>query len=51
MKNELNQGMMIYPLSVNDEPELRKMLAAGVSGMVADYPRRLRRILGIARSL
>lgn len=27
MKNELKQGMMIYTWSVNDVPELRKMLA------------------------
>ncbi len=34
-------GLVVHPWTVNDEPEMRRLLELGVDGMFTDYPDRL----------
>lgn len=38
-------GIRCHPFTVNGEPELRRLIAAGVSGIITDYPDRLAALL------
>ncbi|RKN74167.1 glycerophosphodiester phosphodiesterase [Paenibacillus ginsengarvi] len=39
------RGLRVYPWTVNKEADMRKMIACGVSGIITDYPGRLKRLL------
>jgi glycerophosphoryl diester phosphodiesterase len=39
-------GLAVLPWTVNDEADLRRVIAAGVDGVVTDYPDRARAVLG-----
>ncbi|MEF3303472.1 glycerophosphodiester phosphodiesterase [Paenibacillus sp. GYB003] len=39
------RGLRVYPWTVNKEDDMRKMIACGVSGIITDYPGRLKRLL------
>jgi glycerophosphoryl diester phosphodiesterase len=41
----IDRGFRVYPWTVNKEEEMRKMIDCGVSGMMTDYPGRLKRLL------
>ncbi|MEW5988891.1 MAG: glycerophosphodiester phosphodiesterase family protein [Chloroflexota bacterium] len=38
-------GKMVIPWTVNDEAEMRRLVAAGVTGIITDYPQLLARIV------
>jgi glycerophosphoryl diester phosphodiesterase len=38
-------GLVVHPYTVNEEPELQRLVALGVDGMFTDYPDRLIRLL------
>ncbi|NHN32902.1 glycerophosphodiester phosphodiesterase [Paenibacillus agricola] len=38
----VQNGLRVYPYTINAEDELKKALATGVSGIITDYPGRLR---------
>ncbi|RTE06761.1 glycerophosphodiester phosphodiesterase [Paenibacillus whitsoniae] len=40
-----SKGIEVYPYTINDEKRLRKAIAYGASGIITDYPGRLRDIL------
>jgi glycerophosphoryl diester phosphodiesterase len=40
-----NHGLVVHPYTVNEEPEMRRLIALGVDGMFTDYPDRLNRLL------
>nr|WP_275901523.1 glycerophosphodiester phosphodiesterase [Cohnella algarum] len=39
------RGIVYYPFTVNEPEEMRRLLAAGVSGIITDYPDRLGELL------
>lgn len=39
-------GIAYHPFTVNEERELRRLIEAGVAGIITDYPDRLRDLLG-----
>jgi glycerophosphoryl diester phosphodiesterase len=41
----VNGGIQVYPYTANSEHDLRRLIAAGVSGIITDYPAQLKRIL------
>lgn len=43
-------GLTVVPWTVNDPPAMEQMIAAGVDGIITDYPDRLRRVMA-ARGL
>jgi glycerophosphoryl diester phosphodiesterase len=38
-------GLVVHPYTVNDESEMRRLIALGVDGMFTDFPDRLNRLL------
>lgn len=38
-------GKMVIPWTVNDEADMRRLIAAGVTGIITDYPQTLARVL------
>lgn len=38
-------GLVIHPYTVNEEPEMKRMIALGVDGMFTDHPDRLRQLM------
>ena len=38
-------GLVVHPYTVNEEAEMRRLIALGVDGMFTDYPDRLARII------
>jgi glycerophosphoryl diester phosphodiesterase len=38
-------GVVIHPYTVNDETEMRRLIALGVDGMFTDFPNRLAQLL------
>ena len=38
-------GLVVHPYTVNDEAEMKRLIALGVDGMFTDYPDRLRQLL------
>jgi glycerophosphoryl diester phosphodiesterase len=43
-------GMRVYPWTVNGAPRMRELIEAGVSGIITDFPGKLRGLLQAARS-
>jgi glycerophosphoryl diester phosphodiesterase len=41
----LREGMQVYPWTVNEENQIRLMIEYGVSGVITDFPGRMKRIL------
>jgi glycerophosphoryl diester phosphodiesterase len=39
-------GLVIHPYTVNDEAEMKRMIALGADGAFTDYPDRLRKLVG-----
>jgi glycerophosphoryl diester phosphodiesterase len=39
-------GLAVLPWTVDEEDDMRRLIAAGVDGLITDYPDRLRRIVG-----
>jgi glycerophosphoryl diester phosphodiesterase len=40
-----DQGLVVHPYTVNDEAEMRRLIALGADGMFTDFPDRLNRLL------
>nr|MDQ5862290.1 glycerophosphodiester phosphodiesterase [Actinomycetota bacterium] len=38
-------GMQVIPWTVDDKPTMRSLIAAGVDGLITDYPDRLREVM------
>ena len=38
-------GFQVSPWTVNDEAEMRRLIRAGVTGIITDFPQRLKRVL------
>ena len=38
-------GLVIHPYTVNEEPEMQRMIALGVDGVFTDYPDRLHKLI------
>jgi glycerophosphoryl diester phosphodiesterase len=38
-------GLAVVPWTVNDEPNMRRLVQMGVDGLISDYPDRLRKVL------
>lgn len=45
IKSAHHAGINVFPWTVNDEPDMKKLLSGGVDGIMTDYPTRLRRVL------
>lgn len=43
-------GFDVYPWTVNDEAEMRRLMRAGVTGIITDFPQTLRRLLAAQES-
>ncbi|TBL79591.1 glycerophosphodiester phosphodiesterase [Paenibacillus thalictri] len=41
----VSKGIRVYPYTVNGEEDMRKLLQAGASGLITDYPGRMRAVL------
>ncbi|ALS29923.1 glycerophosphodiester phosphodiesterase [Paenibacillus cisolokensis] len=41
----VRQGLQVYPYTINDEGQMRQAIDAGVSGIITDFPGRLRQLL------
>ena len=39
------KGLKVIPWTVNDEAAMRAQIAAGVDGLITDYPARLRAVM------
>lgn len=39
-------GLAVYPYTANDVADYKRLIAAGVTGIITDYPARLRNLLG-----
>lgn len=44
------RNMSIYYWTINDEKQMRELIAKGVDGIITDYPDRLRRVLAEVRA-
>ena len=38
-------GLKVVPWTVNDRPQMERLIRAGVDGLITDYPDRLRSVL------
>lgn len=45
VREAVERGLRVYPWTVNKEDDMRAMLACGVSGIITDFPGRLKRIV------
>ncbi|QJD87243.1 glycerophosphodiester phosphodiesterase [Cohnella herbarum] len=45
-REAVRQGLRVYPWTVNGEEQIRLMIEYGVSGVITDYPGRMKKILG-----
>lgn len=45
VREAVERGLHVYPWTVNDEERMRKMLSFGVSGIITDFPGRLKKLL------
>ncbi len=43
----VSSGLAVYPYTVNDLADYHRMIASGVSGIITDYPARLRELLNL----
>lgn len=41
-----DEGLQVFPWTVNEEAEMRRLLACGVDGIITDEPARLAKVLG-----
>lgn len=42
VQDAIQNGLYVYPYTINEDEDLRKALDAGVSGIITDYPGRLK---------
>jgi glycerophosphoryl diester phosphodiesterase len=42
-------GVQVHVWTINDEPEMRRLIALGVDGVMSDFPGRLRTVVGARR--
>jgi len=40
------RGLNVYPWTVDDPGEMRRLIALGVDGIMTNYPERLRKLTG-----
>lgn len=45
VREATERGLRVYPWTVNKEEDMRKMIECGVSGIITDYPGRLKKLL------
>ncbi|TNJ63497.1 glycerophosphodiester phosphodiesterase [Paenibacillus hemerocallicola] len=45
VREATGRGLHVYPWTVNKEEGMREMIACGVSGIITDYPGRLKKLL------
>lgn len=45
VREAAEHGVVYHPFTVNDEREMRRLIEAGVAGIITDYPDRLRDLL------
>ncbi|MNR05388.1 Glycerophosphoryl diester phosphodiesterase [compost metagenome] len=45
IREAIRSGLHVYPYTINNEQEMKKAINLGVSGIITDYPARLRRLL------
>lgn len=45
VREAVDHGLEVYPFTINDEDELRAALEAGVTGIITDFPGRLKQLL------
>ncbi|HWI70458.1 MAG TPA: glycerophosphodiester phosphodiesterase family protein [Baekduia sp.] len=45
IKSSHNVGLPVIPWTVNEKPDMAKLIDAGVDGLISDYPDRLRAVL------
>ncbi|WP_409341288.1 glycerophosphodiester phosphodiesterase [Paenibacillus sp. MBLB4367] len=45
VRDAVSQGLQVYPWTINAEDQLRKAAEYGVSGIITDYPGRLKNVL------
>ncbi|TVY09761.1 glycerophosphodiester phosphodiesterase [Paenibacillus cremeus] len=45
VKDALAHGLQVYPYTINELTDLQRAVEAGVSGIITDYPDRLKRLL------
>ncbi|OXM88422.1 glycerophosphodiester phosphodiesterase [Paenibacillus rigui] len=45
IQDAVAHGLEVYPFTINAEAELQQAVEAGVTGIITDYPERLRRLL------
>ena len=43
-------GFDVHPWTVNDEADMRRLMRAGVTGIITDFPQRLRQLLAAYES-
>ena len=46
IKNCNAAGVLVNPFTVNDENTMKRLIAAGVDGIITNYPDKLKKILG-----
>ena len=44
-KTAKSLGLQVIPWTVNDKPQMQRMLGFGVDGIISDYPNRLREVM------
>lgn len=45
VRDAVQQGLQVYPYTINDEERMRRAIQFGVSGIITDYPGRLKQLL------
>ncbi|MFH5181221.1 glycerophosphodiester phosphodiesterase [Paenibacillus sp. TAB 01] len=45
VREAVTDGLEVYPFTINEEEELKAALEAGVTGIITDFPARLKRLL------
>lgn len=45
VRDAVAQGLQVYPYTINDEKQMAEAIDYGVSGIITDYPARLRKVM------
>lgn len=45
VQDAVEKGLQVYPWTINEEEKMKQMIDLGVSGIITDYPGRLKRLL------
>jgi glycerophosphoryl diester phosphodiesterase len=41
-----SEGLMVVPFTVNEVPEIKRLLQLGVDGLITDYPEKVAKVIG-----